>query len=221
MMEVTASCQNIEKNKEHGVVYIEPTSKIQNRRAYLIPKRVFDFFFALIGLIALAIPMMIIAVIIVLDSPGKPFFSQKRMGKDGKIFTIFKFRTMYKCAPSDVATNSINTVEYTTKVGNFLRLHSLDELPQLWNVLKGDMSFVGYRPVCLTEERLNRLRAEYGILTTRPGITGYAQVNGRDTITTDEKVKMDLYYVEHRSILFDLRCLLKTVKVALTKEGAN
>ena len=100
-------------------------------------------------------------------------------------------------------------------------MYSLDELPQLWNVLIGNMSLVGYRPVCLSEQRLNQLREEYGILATKPGITGYAQVNGRDNVTTDEKVRLDLYYVKHCSVLLDLRCILKTAKVALSKEGAK
>lgn len=194
---------------------------LRPKRLYFFAKRLFDIVFSLLGLLILAIPIVLIALVIMADSPGKPIFHQKRMGKDGKVFTILKFRTMDRCAPRDAATNSIDPEKYTTRVGGFLRLHSLDELPQLWNVLRGDMSFVGYRPVCLTERRLNQLRAEYGILTTKPGITGYAQVNGRDNVTTDEKVRLDLYYVEHQSILLDLHCLLKTVKVALTKEGAK
>ena len=219
-MEVMAPYQSAEAVREQTSAHSMPAG-LRKCWIYLVAKRIFDFFFASIGLIVLAIPMAIIALIIVMDSPGKPIFRQKRIGQNGKVFTIFKFRTMYTYAPSDAATNSINTSMYMTKVGKFLRLYSLDELPQLWNVLRGNMSFVGYRPVCLSEQRLNQLRDECGVLTTKPGITGYAQINGRDNVMVDEKVQLDLYYVKHCSVLFDLQCILKTVKVVLTKEGAR
>lgn len=207
-----------EPEQEYWIAPVDGNSK---KRIYHIVKRMLDVAASFVALIILAIPMAVIALIIVLDSPGPAIFRQKRIGKDGKAFTIFKFRTLYTYAPSDVATNSLNTTAYITRVGKFLRLYSLDELPQLWNVLIGNMSFVGYRPVCLSEQQLNQHRAECGVLTTKPGITGYAQINGRDNVSMDDKVRLDLYYVNHCSILFDLRCILKTVKVALTKEGAN
>lgn len=221
MMEVMATYQITEKTEEMAAIEAITPVELRGRWVYFAAKRVLDFFFALVGLVALAIPMALIALIIAIDSPGKPIFRQKRMGKNGRVFTILKFRTMYTYAPHDVATNSLDTASYTTKVGEFLRVYSLDELPQLWNVLIGNMSLVGYRPVCLSEQRLNQLREEYGILATKPGITGYAQVNGRDNVTTDEKVRLDLYYVRHCSVLLDLRCILKTAKVALSKEGAK
>lgn len=221
MMEVMASYQITEKTEEMAAIEAITPVELRGRWVYFAAKRVLDLFFALVGLVVLAIPMALIALIIAIDSPGKPIFRQKRMGKNGRVFTILKFRTMYTYAPHDVATNTLDTASYTTKVGEFLRVYSLDELPQLWNVLIGNMSFVGYRPVCLSEQRLNQLREEYGILATKPGITGYAQVNGRDNVTTDEKVRLDLYYVKHCSVLLDLRCILKTAKVALSKEGAK
>lgn len=220
MNEVTASHKIAEDNEKANT---NSTSFAGHgkRWAYFAFKRTFDLIFASAGLIVLALPMAIIAVIIAIDSPGNPFFCQKRIGRNGKTFTIYKLRTLYTYAPSDAATNSLDMAAYTTKVGGILRSYSLDELPQLWNVVKGDMSFVGYRPVCLSEQRLNRLRSEAGVLAVKPGITGYAQVNGRDNVTADEKVLLDLYYVKHCSVLFDLRCILKTVKVALTKEGVK
>lgn len=219
-MEATAPCLDTEKNKA-SPGEASTSTKQKNRWAYFLVKRAFDFFFALMGLVVLTIPMMILALVIVLDSPGAPVFRQKRMGKDGKIFTIYKLRTMYTYAPREVATNSLDTGTYTTKVGHFLRLCSLDELPQLWNVLIGNMSFVGYRPVCLSETYLNQLRKEYGVFAAKPGITGYAQVNGRDNVAPDEKAEMDRYYVENCSVRLDLWCIGKTVRVAVTKEGAK
>lgn len=218
-MEVITSGQPVGK-QENKAERAEPINK-KKRRLYFATKRAFDLLLALVGIVVLAIPMMIIALIIAKESEGSPIFRQQRVGKKGKTFTIFKFRTMYTYAPSDVATNSLNIQKYTTKVGAFIRLHSIDELPQLLNVIKGDMSIVGYRPVCLTEQTLNRRRAELGIFEMKPGITGYAQVNGRDNVTAEDKAIMDLYYVENCSVLLDLRCLIKTVKVVLTKEGTK
>lgn len=218
VMEVVTSGKTVEK--EQNRIGVEST-KIKRRRIYYAIKRSFDVCFALIGMILLAIPMMVIALIIKKDSDGSPIFRQQRLGKNEKIFTIFKFRTMYTNTPNDVATNSLNTEEYTTKVGGFIREHSLDELPQLLNVLKGDMSFVGYRPVCLTEQKLNCRRAELGVFAMKPGITGYAQINGRDNVTSEEKALMDKYYVENCSLLLDLRCLIKTIKVVLAKDGVK
>lgn len=219
-METAISYAGMKNCTTQRVMYIE-RPRVAEKRAYRAVKRAFDISSALAGLAVLAIPMSVIALIIVLDSPGDPIFKQERLGKDGQVFTIYKFRTMYTYAPKNMATNAINVSAYTTEAGKFLRGYSLDELPQLWNVLRGDMSFVGYRPVCLSEQQLNRLRLECGVLDMRPGITGYAQVNGRDNVTMNEKVRLDQYYAQHCSFSLDLHCLLKTVKVALSKEGAK
>ena len=220
VMETAVSYPGVKNCTAQRAMYIE-RPRVAEKRAYLALKRAFDISGALVGLAVLALPMSVIALIIALDSPGDPIFRQERLGKDGKPFTIYKFRTMYTYAPEDVATNSIDVSAYTTGAGKFLRGYSIDELPQLWNVLRGDMSFVGYRPVCLSEQQLNRLRLECGVLDMRPGITGYAQVNGRDNVTMNEKVRLDQYYAQHCSFSLDLHCLLKTVKVALSKEGAK
>lgn len=219
-METAISYAGMKNCTTQRVMYIE-RPRVAEKRAYRAVKRAFDISGALAGLAVLAIPMSVIALIIVLDSPGDPIFKQERLGKDGQVFTIYKFRTMYTYAPKNMATNAVNVSAYTTEAGKFLRGYSLDELPQLWNVLRGDMSFVGYRPVCLSEQELNRLRLECGVMEMRPGITGYAQINGRDDVTMKEKVRLDLYYAQHCSFSLDLHCLLKTVKVALSKEGAK
>lgn len=189
---------------------------------YLFCKRLFDIVFSFgLGLV-LAIPMLILSLVIRLDSPGPAIFRQARMGQGGKIFDIYKFRTMHTDAPADMPTNDfLNAEDYMTTLGRFLRKTSLDELPQLWNIFMGDMSFVGYRPVCLTEELLNQMRADYGVFEARPGLTGYAQVQGRDNIRSSEKALLDAEYVANRSIRLDLWCLWRTVKVVITHEGAK
>ena len=170
-------------------------------KGYLFIKRTFDIAASVAAGIVLLLPMLLIAVLVRIDS--------ERLGKDGKPFTMLKFRTMYTYAPANMATNEIDMRKYTTKLGKFLREYSIDELPQLWNVFIGNMSFVGYRPVCLSENKLNSLRKKYGVFGMKPGITGYAQVSGRDNIGTDEKARMDLFYVEHCSVALDICCILK------------
>lgn len=189
---------------------------------YLPLKRVIDLVSAvLLGLILL-IPMAFVALLIRLDSPGPAVFTQERMGKDGKQFTIYKFRTMDIRAPKNVAARELQDPhQYLTKLGSFLRKSSIDELPQIWNIIKGDMSFVGYRPVCLTETELNALRRNCGVFAVRPGITGLAQVSGRDNLSIEQKVRLDAEYVARCSLKMDIRCLLMTVKTVLTGEGVN
>ena len=191
-------------------------------KGYLAFKRVFDIAASLAAGLVLMVPLMIVAVLIRLDSPGPAIFRQERMGKDGKAFTIYKFRTMTTSAPRDMAASEIEKHgQYVTKLGTFLRHSSIDELPQLWNILKGDMSIVGYRPVVLTETRLNELRRQYGVFATRPGITGLAQVSGRDNLSIEEKVRLDAEYVANCSLKMDIRCILMTVKTVITGEGVN
>lgn len=190
-------------------------------KGYLFIKRTFDIAASVAAGIVLLLPMLLVAVLVRIDSHGPALFRQERLGKDGKPFTMLKFRTMYTYAPANMATNEIDMRKYTTKLGKFLREYSIDELPQLWNVFIGNMSFVGYRPVCLSENKLNSLRKKYGVFGMKPGITGYAQVSGRDNIGTDEKARMDLFYVEHCSVALDICCILKTVKTVLTREGVK
>lgn len=190
--------------------------------AYRCIKRVFDVTVSLCAGLILLIPMILVGILIRIDSPGPAIFRQERMGKHGKTFIIYKFRTMRVEAPNNMPTHRIEeTRGYITKVGAVLRRTSIDELPQLFNVLRGDMSIVGYRPVCLCEEELNALRSRLGVFAVRPGITGLAQVNGRDHLGFREKARLDAEYVQSRSIKLDLWCLVKTVSIVLSGEGVK
>lgn len=189
-------------------------------KSYLVIKRMVDFLVAATALLLLWFPMIVIGVLIRIDSEGPAIFRQERMGRKGKVFIIYKFRTMRRCAPSEVASRELaNPEQYMTKLGAFLRRSSLDELPQLWNIVRGDMSFVGYRPVCLTEKNLNELRKQKGVFTLRPGVTGLAQVCGRDNVDFDEKAELDATYVRHCSAKLDIWCLFRTIGIVISGEG--
>lgn len=212
--------------KEHDTVDI--STDVQQRvsvgcgKCYLFIKRFADFILSLFGLLVLSVPMAVIAVLIRIDSQGPAIFKQERIGKNGRIFVIYKFRTMKKDAPHDVASCRLeNSEQHVTKFGQFLRRTSIDELPQLINILRGDMSIIGYRPVCLTEEKLNHLREEYGVFVLRPGITGLAQVSGRDNINYKDKARLDAQYVSMCSARTDILCLLRTIKIVISGEGVN
>ncbi len=188
-------------------------------------KRVLDFAAALIGCIILA-PLFLVIALIILAVDGAPvIYTQKRIGKDMKEFTIYKFRTM-KNGTRVAATNELTeSHERITAFGRILRKTSIDELPQLINILKGDMSFVGPRPLITNEDRIHTLRRDAGVYTVRPGLTGWAQINGRDDVTVEEKVALDKEYVEKQSLLFDFKILLGTVtsvlKMKNVTEGGN
>lgn len=189
-------------------------------KGYLLIKRLADILVSLFLILLLWLPMLSIALVIRIDSRGPAIFSQKRLGRYGEPFTIYKFRTMRTDAPSELASCEFrDSGEYITKVGGFLRRTSIDELPQLFNILKGDMSLVGYRPVCVTETKLNEMRKQLGVFALRPGITGLAQVSGRDNIYGQRKAQLDAEYVSHCSAGMDLMCILKTVKTVFTGEG--
>lgn len=187
---------------------------------YCAAKRTFDIVVSLIGITVALLPMALIALIISADSRGRAIFRQRRVGLNGKLFNVYKFRTMHTFAPSEAATSELKEpYRYITRVGSFLRRTSLDELPQLFNVLKGDMSLVGPRPLIAREHEIHYLRKKANIYSVRPGITGWAQINGRDDVSIVEKVRLDAEYVEKRSLLFDLGILLKTVLVVFRKDG--
>ncbi len=182
-------------------------------------KRIFDFTAALIILMVMAIPIAVIAILVKLTSPGSAIYWSERVGRDNKIFLMPKFRTMHSNSP-EVATHLLQNVEnYLTPLGSFLRTASLDELPQLWSVIKGDMSFVGPRPALFNQDDLIKLRTEKGISGLTPGITGWAQINGRDDISISVKVSYDEYYLKNWSFFFDLKILWKTVFKVIKKEG--
>ena len=218
-MKITALLeQNIESETTATGEDLVQTAKRQ--KVYLAVKRVLDILVAVFAGLFLLIPLCLIGILIRLESPGPALFLQKRMGRHGKTFTIYKFRTMRTVAPSDMATRELpNSEQYITRIGSFLRRTSIDELPQLLNVLRGDMSLIGYRPVCLTETKLNEMRRQNGVFAARPGITGLAQVSGRDNIGNEEKVKYDALYVRECSLKMDLYCLIKTVAAVIDGEG--
>ncbi|MCH7320614.1 sugar transferase [Solibacillus sp. MA9] len=184
-------------------------------------KRLLDFFLSLVAIIIFAIPMLLVATWIKLDSKGSILFKQKRVGLNGELFEIYKFRSMYTETPN-VSTEALGDPSvYITKVGKFIRKTSLDELPQLFNILKGDMSVVGPRPALYNQYELIAMRDEVNVNAVRPGLTGYAQVMGRDFISDEEKVRYDLHYVENKGIGFDLKIIWLTLFSVLKAEGVK
>ena len=182
-------------------------------------KRFIDFTTALILIIIMALPMALIVILIKLTSAGPVLYWSERVGKDNKNFNMPKFRTMHKDSPV-LATHLMQNVEnYLTSFGSFLRKTSLDELPQLWSVLKGDMSFVGPRPALFNQDDLIALRTIKGIHQLTPGITGWAQINGRDDLPIPVKVEYDEYYLRNQSFFFDLKILWNTFFKVIKKEG--
>jgi len=182
-------------------------------------KRALDVVLASIGLVVGAPVIAVLALAIRLESPGHPFYTQTRVGKDGRSFMIYKLRTMVRGAEFTGAGLAIQEGDdRITRVGRFLRRYSLDELPNLVNVLRGEMSIVGPRPTLVhqVEQYTERQR---GRLAVKPGLTGWAQVNGRASLPWSERIDLDLYYVEHRSLALDLRIIARTVEMVLKGEG--
>ena len=185
----------------------------------LFLKRLFDLLFSLILTVILAPFLLLIALLIRLESKGSPIFKQERVGQHSKAFTIYKFRTMRIDTP-DVPTNEFNDRDkYITKMGKFLRVTSLDELPQLINILKGDMSFVGPRPPLFSQSELVANRKKHRVDKFKPGITGWAQINGRDDIDDQQKFEYDLYYKQNHSLLLDFKIVLITFLQVIKQEG--
>ena len=183
-------------------------------------KRVLDFILSLAGLILLSPVLLIIALIIKLTSPGPVFFKQKRVGKNKTYFNILKFRTMRTDTPKDTPTHLLtNPDQYITPIGKVLRKTSLDELPQIINILKGDMSIIGPRPALWNQYDLIEERDRYGANDILPGLTGWAQINGRDELEIDVKARLDGEYVERMSFLFDCKCFFGTITSVLKHEG--
>lgn len=183
-------------------------------------KRFFDIVLATGGIIFLAVPMCIIAVAIKLDSNGPVFFKQKRVGQNKEYFEILKFRTMKTDTPKDVPTHKLSDPQkWITRVGKILRKTSLDELPQIFNILKGEMSVIGPRPALWNQYDLIEERDKYEANSVRPGLTGLAQINGRDELEIPVKAKLDGEYVEKMSFFFDCKCFLKTIRSVFKSEG--
>ena len=184
-------------------------------------KRIFDIVLAIIFLIVFFFPMLIISLLVKLTSKGPVLYWSDRVGKNNKIFKMPKFRTMMVDTPAVATHLMINPEQYCTPVGSFLRKTSLDELPQLYSVLKGNMSFVGPRPALFNQEDLIELRTKKGIHNLIPGITGWAQINGRDNLPIPEKVDLDEYYLKNRSFLFDLKTLFLTFFNVIWSRGVQ
>jgi O-antigen biosynthesis protein WbqP len=182
-------------------------------------KRLFDILLSLCLLAILVIPMIIIAVIVRLTSKGPAIHWSKRVGRNNKIFLMPKYRSMYTEAPQ-VATHLLqDSSKFITPVGQFLRKTSLDEIPQLFSVIRGDMSLVGPRPALFNQDDLVQLRTKKNVHTLRPGVTGWAQINGRDELPISVKTELDEYYLNHQSIFFDIKILFLTVFKVLKADG--
>ena len=184
-------------------------------------KRVFDLSLALCAAMILALPIVLVAVAVHLTSPGPALYWSNRVGRNNKIFRMPKFRSMRIGTPA-VATHLLSDPKaHLTPIGSFLRKSSLDELPQLWSILVGDMSFVGPRPALFNQDDLIALRTEYGVHTLVPGLTGWAQVNGRDELPIPQKVALDTEYLMNRSLWLDIRILWLTFVKVLRSDGVS
>ena len=187
---------------------------------YTQVKRVIDVILSVTGLLLLWPLMLVIAILIKLDSKGPVFFRQKRIGKGKSEFFILKYRTMRIDTPKDIPTHLLSNPEaYITRVGRFLRKTSLDELPQIFNILKGEMSIVGPRPVLWNEDDLIAERDKYGANDVVPGLTGWAQINGRDELPIPEKARLDGEYVRQMGLGMDLKCFFRTIVSVFRSDG--
>ena len=186
---------------------------------YSITKRLIDIVGSLCGIILLSPLFLIVAILIKLDSKGPVIFKQTRIGKDSKPFNIYKFRSMKVETPNLSTEEFKNASDFITRVGKFIRKTSIDELPQLVNILKGDMSIVGPRPVIEKEVRLLELRKECKVDSILPGITGLAQINGRDHVDDYQKVKYDFEYLVKRNLVLDIKIIINTILKVIKSEG--
>ena len=186
-----------------------------------IIKRLFDFILSSILIMLLIIPFVCISLLIIINTKESPIYLSKRIGQNKKIFIMPKFRTMKKETPQ-LATHLLkNSNEYLSKIGTLLRKTSIDELPQIWSIFIGDMSFVGPRPALFNQYDLIKKRDNYNINDFKPGISGYAQINGRDGITIDEKVKLDSFYVSNQSFFLDAKILFLTLSKVFKSENIS
>ena len=182
-------------------------------------KRLFDVSVALLAIAALSIPLLVVAVLVKLTSPGPIVYWSDRVGRHNRLFRMPKFRTMRVDTPA-VATHLLaDPKRFLTPVGPFLRKSSLDELPQLWSILVGDMSFVGPRPALFNQDDLIALRTEYGVDQVLPGLTGWAQINGRDELPIPDKVRLDAEYLQRQSFFLDLKIIFLTFLKVVRRDG--
>lgn len=184
-------------------------------------KRLFDFLLACCAAVVLVLPVVVVALAVRLTSPGPALYWSDRVGRHNKIFRMPKFRSMRVGTPA-VATHMLaDAKSHLTPIGSFLRKSSLDELPQLWSILVGDMSFVGPRPALFNQDDLIALRTQYGVHELVPGLTGWAQVNGRDELPIPDKVKLDAEYLQRRSLWFDIKIIWLTALKVVRRDGVS
>lgn len=189
-------------------------------KIYSFFKRIFDIFCSLLAIIVLGIPMLIVAITIKIDSKGPVLFKQDRVGKNKKIFKIWKFRSMFTNTDPNAPTHELgNATSHITKVGKFIRKTSIDELPQLFNILSGKMSIVGPRPALWNQYDLIAERDKYGANNIRPGLTGLAQISGRDELEISEKAKLDGEYMKKRGFFYDIGLIFRTIFSVFKHEG--
>ena len=183
-------------------------------------KRAIDIALSLGGLIVLSPVLLIVSVAIFIDDPGPVIFTQKRIGKNKQYFKLHKFRSMKMCTPHDKPTHMLeNPDQFITKVGKFIRAHSIDELPQIWDIFIGNMSIVSPRPALWNQDLLVAERDKYGANDVKPGLTGWAQINGRDAIEIPDKARLDGEYVKNKGFRFDLKCFIGTFASVLRSDG--
>ncbi len=203
-----------------GSVYLDSMQRVKTKPFYTAVKRAFDFLSSAAALTILSPLFLLVAIIIKLDSKGPVIFCQDRVGQNGNTFKVYKFRTMKVTAPHETASSELDDpYAHITRVGKLLRKTSVDELPQFINVLKGDMSLIGPRPLIKSEADIHKLRMREGVYDIRPGMTGWAQINGRDCISVEEKVYFDRQYLIKRSVALDIFILFRTVTVVFFGQG--
>ena len=229
---ITEQPQSTSNSNEYDVHLFENTApriieislpKTTVSHTYLLLKRLFDIIVSALLMILLSIPMGFIALLIRLDSPGPALFRQERLGKDGHPFIILKFRSMVQNAEEHGPQWAAEDDPRCTRIGRFLRKSRLDELPQLWNILKGEMSFVGPRPerACFYDEFETYIHGFRNRLVVTPGLTGLAQVSGGYDLKPEEKIIYDMEYIQTRSVIVDLKCIIKTIRLVFTHDGAR
>lgn len=197
--------------------------KVNNNPGYLFVKRAFDIVASAVALVVLFIPMVIVGILVWIESPGPVIYTQERLGKDGKPFVMYKFRSMYLGSEKNGPQWASKNDSRCTRVGKFIRIFHIDELPQLLNVLKGEMSVVGPRPereyfYQEFEKKIPNFRDRLKVV---PGLTGFAQINGGYDLRPEEKFPLDMAYAEQRSVWVDFLCILKTVGVVISRKGAQ
>ena len=184
-------------------------------------KRFFDLCLALFALIVLALPILLVAIMVFSTSNGKVLFWSDRVGRHNKLFKMPKFRSMRVNTPAVATHLLVNPEQFLTSIGSFLRKSSLDELPQLWSILKGDMSFVGPRPALFNQHDLIKLRTFHKVDALMPGLTGWAQINGRDDLPIPQKVQLDVEYLNNKSFFTDIKIILLTFVKVLRRDGVT